>query len=254
MIWWRCPTQKSNFAAENLVEIFPITPHDVTASPDAVTVVTINHEWRHYIALSLIQMFEYGTSDLSQANKDIFDPLLYAFIDDLYSFETLGDGTVPYTIQADIELDEDVLSYTFTDLAALPGRDLILTVQAAQPDPDTKDVQVRVNEIDTNSYFFYRVQFKSLTYYLRVSATRMHFYRSAEVGATPQLAYGYLELIFPNWKDTDRHKNVDFKARGNFHQVGDCIVQTLDAIDSITVYASSPGLKAGSKFAIYTRG
>ena len=77
-------SQRNSFAAALLPDEFPTSDHDTATSPDVVTSVDLNAEWRRFLICAVIMQFDYGKRDMSQTDLDTFEPLLNALIGDLY--------------------------------------------------------------------------------------------------------------------------------------------------------------------------
>lgn len=73
----------------------PSSDHDATVGSDPVTTLTINYEWRRFLAYAIHSFFDRANSVMDATQQDTFEPRFSNFFDDLFT-----DASTPMTLIA----------------------------------------------------------------------------------------------------------------------------------------------------------
>lgn len=233
-------------------------------------------------------MFDFGKiSDNQYAPANVSlsadtQALLLAYLSSFpFQFDWLWDGDEPTTAQwdeiqeaialavyeltteagmilhADIYLGSDVASYTLTDLASLPGKDLIIQCKLAGTlTPGQPDMYIRFNGVTTALYNAQSNKFETSTLY-RLNLFQTYFKYSYLVAtwASPQFEFHRSVFEIPDFNQSVAYRNMFVKgSAARFTVLGSGVWIPSEEIDSMEFWLSSGDLREGSNFAVYTRG
>jgi len=160
-------------------------------------------------------------------------------------------------LHAEIELVADVSSYTLTDLADLPGKDLIIQSYIGGTEVSGEPyLNIRLNG-DTGANYDY--QWTILQEVVEVTAKYWRTYLSYRglvangfAGHTYQ-SQGIIEIN--EYKRPDYYRAILVSGRTRYRTfIGSGTYHPSGPVDTVEFWPDSGDMRAGSKFAIYTRG
>lgn len=201
--------------------------------------------------------YHVDSTDVSDAEWDAIEAALSLSFFELTNAYICppGGGGDDYTLQNDITLLSDATTYTLTGLASLTGRDLRIEITAATTHTGRRDLRYEINGLTTDKYGMRYQYFLTSATFIDTEKTNGEIDNILPQTQTPQTIWGYIEMNFIDWKNSDEFSQGNFQGYGEVASfVGHTVHREAVEMDTFKIWAGTGDLKAGSQIRVYTRG